>query len=396
MKIAVVNQHFHIGGVETFLLSLLEQFVLLGHQVDVFLLEPDGENALLPTLKGLGVQVRSPGALRDGNGRAKYNLAMATNPASLFELLRMLERGLMQAERMLVGVYQTRMFCLDRGPFSLHNRLTRALFGRVEPRNAIFGNDACRAEHARSTPAMSAAPVVPLIVDLDRFARRPALRHNGLLKIVSVGRLDHFKTYNLTMPGVIRRLRDGGHPVVWHVYGDGPLRAAVDRSVEEAGVAPQVRLHGSVAYDRLPGLLADAFAFVGSGLAMMEASAFGVPALPAIEYSERPETFGFVQDIEGISFFEPGRALPRHDIGDKLLELLGATPAAYESMGDAARAKMSPFSAPQVARRYLEIMAGASDERPVLGGPRYAAYRSSAWAHRQAKAWLGGLGLHTA
>jgi len=396
VKIAVINQHFDIGGVETFLVSLLGQFVLLGHQVDVFLLEPDRENALLSALQGVGVQVRDLDGLRHGNAGARYSAAMATNPASLFELLRLLERGFMQAERVIVGVYQTRMFCLDRGPFSVHNRLTRELFGRVDPRNAIFGNDACRAEHAQTMPAMSAAPVVPLIVDLARFARRPALRRDGALKIVSIGRLDHFKTYNLTMPGVIRRLRDAGHPVDWHVYGDGSLRAAMDRSVETAGVAPHVRLHGSVAYGLLPGVLADAFAFVGSGMAMMEAAACGVAALPAIEYCERPETFGFVQHIEGISFFEPGRALPRHDIGDKLLDLLGATPAAYEAMGDAARAKMSLFSAPQVAQRYLEVMGRASRERPRLGGGSYAAYRSSAWAHRRAKAWLRGVGLQAA
>lgn len=392
MRIAVFNQHFDIGGVEAFLLSLLGQFARLGHDVDVFLLEPDRDNALLGALVAEGVRAQGIDRLRHGNGAARYDVALVTNPATLFTLLRLLDRQHLHADRLIVGVYQTRMFCLDRGALNLHNRLTRQLFGRLDPRNAIFGNDACRAEHAQTVPAMAGAPVVPLIVDLARFERRPVRRRDAWLRVVSIGRLDHFKTYNLSMPGVIRRLRDAGHPVVWDVYGDGPLREAMHRCADALGVRAHVRLHGPVAYDAIPGVLAEAFSFVGSGLAMMEAAACGVPAVAAIEYSDQPQTFGFVHQIAGISFFEPGLALPRHDIGDKLLELLDASPEAYESMGDAARAAMTPFSAAVVAPRYLEIMRGASVDRPPLTASSNAAYRISAWAHSRGGAWLHNMG----
>jgi glycosyltransferase involved in cell wall biosynthesis len=394
MRIAVFNQHVDVGGVEAFLLSLLGQFVRLGHDVDMFLLEPDRDNALLGAMVASGVRVQGIDRLRHGNSSGPFDVALATNPATLFALLRLLHRQRLQADRLVVGVYQTRMFCLDRGPLSLHNRLTRQLFGKLDPRNAIFGNDACRAEHAQAIPAMAAAPVVPLIVDVARFSRRPVRRRDACFRIVSIGRLDHFKTYNLSMPGVIRRLRDAGHPVVWDVYGEGPLRGAMQRCAAELGVREHVRLHGLVDYGAIPEVLAQAFAFVGSGLAMMEAAACGVPAVAAIEYSDQPQTFGFVHQVDGISFFEPGIALPRHDIGEKLLELLDASPDAYESMGDAARAAMMPFSAAVVAPRYLEVMHIASRDHPVLTTSSDAAYRISAWAHRLAGACLRQMGLH--
>jgi len=393
MRIAVFNQHFDIGGVETLLLSLLPQFVRLGHHVDVYLLEPDRANATLPELTATGVLAHGIDRLRHASSPVHYDVALATNPATLFTLFGLIQQQRLHVACPLVGVYQTRMFCLDRGVFDMHNRLTKALFGKIDPRNVVFGNDACRDEHASAIPAMAHAPVVPLIVDLVRFARRPAWRGSDPLKIVSIGRLDHFKTYNLSMPAVLRRLRDAGHPVVWDVYGDGPLRADMQRSAQAHGVQAHVRLHGPVAYGAIPGVLAEAFAFVGSGLAMMEAAACGVPAVPAIEYSDKPQTYGLAHELEGISFFEPGLAWPRHDIADKLLQLLRATPESYESMGDAGRAKMALFSAETVALRYLEVMAGATRARPVLSAASRAVYRLSAGAHRRARAWRLGLRL---
>ena len=392
MNIAIVNQHFHTGGVETFLLSLIPQFLQLGHRVELRLLQPDAPNALLPQLRALGVAASGLAAPAAGGGRHRHDIALVTNPATLFAALRPPGAGGLPCERFVVGVYQTRMFCLDRGPLNLHNRLTRQLFARVPPANVIFGNHACRAEHAQHLPAMAGAPVVPLIVDGARFARRPALRRSTALKIVSIGRLEPFKTYNLTLLPVIDRLRRAGHDVAWHVHGSGPLRPQMLRLAAELGIADRVHLHGDLDYQAMPAALADAFAFVGSGMAMMEAAACGVPALPAIEYCAAPQTFGFVQDIPGISFFEPGLALPRHDIGDLLLQLLQQPAGLREACGDAGRARMADFSPAAVAQAYIQAFRAASTDRPAPGALAQAVYQASARLHRSGRAGLQRLG----
>lgn len=388
MKIAIVNQHFHIGGVETFMLSLIRQFMRMGHEVDVFLIELDNANVLIPELKTLGATVGGFGALTREGGRRRYDVTLVTNPQTLFETLRLLAKGGLQSDRLVLGAYQTRMYVLDRGPLNYHNRLTRQVFGRVPASNVIFGNDACREEHAKAVPTMAAAPVIPLIVDGEKFPRRPPFTREQPLRVVSIGRLDHFKTYNITMPAVIRRLRDQGHDVVWDVYGTGPLDAEMRRRASEQGVSENVRLLGNVSYSDIPAVLQHAFAFVGTGLSMMEAAACGVPSLPAIEYSKTPDTFGFVQDIDGISFFEPGLPLPRHDIGDKLAELIDKSGTAYEAIGDAGRAKMSGFFPATVARRYVEVLQSASPERPTLSAFTHGIYWVSAALHRNGGALL--------
>jgi glycosyltransferase involved in cell wall biosynthesis len=191
---------------------------------------------------------------------------------------------------------------------------------------------------------------------------------------------------------VVCRLRDQGHPVVWDVYGSGALQSNMAKRAAELGLSAHVRLCGNVGYHAIPAILVDAFAFVGSGLSMMEAAACGVPSLPAIEYSDSAETFGFVQDIEGISFFEPNLPLKRHNIGDKLCELINLSSEAYEAMGDAGRAKMSVFFPAAAAERYLEVFRNCSTARPALNASTYWAYRASAVIHQKGLAFLRRMG----
>jgi hypothetical protein len=73
------------------------------------------------------------------------------------------------------------------------------------------------------------------------------------------------------MLSVVRRLRDLGHDVSWDVYGTGMLQSRMTSKIAELNLGRHVRLMGNVDYRRIPEVLADAFAFIGSGLSMMEA-----------------------------------------------------------------------------------------------------------------------------
>lgn len=391
MRLAVINQHADIGGVETFLLSLLPQLALLGHEPELIVLDPLDRARLLPALRQRGLRVSRIGELSRAARPARFDAVLATNPATLCRAARALERGDLRADRFLVGVYQTRMFCLDRGPLDLHNRIAGVLFRAFDPSNVIFGNEACKAEHATAAPALATAPVVPLIVDTARFPRRPRLSRRGAMRIVSIGHLLPFKSYNLSMPDVLARLRRAGHDAVWEVYGEGPLEAAMRRRVAELSLSAHVRLHGTLPYHALSDALADAFAFVGSGLSLMEAAALGVPAIAAIEYADRAQSYGFVQQIRGSSFFEPGLPWTRHDIAELLQSLADLDEASYEAVGDEGRARMDMFSGPVVAREYERIMQTASLHRPTLGRFRDTVQLGSAAVHRTGRVVLGAL-----
>jgi hypothetical protein len=91
----------------------------------------------------------------------------------------------------------------------------------------------------------------------------------------------------------------------------------------------------------------------------MEAAAMGVPSIPAIEYSQQPRTFGFISDIAGDSFFEPGIYDTEYDIADLLRDLAQKSGPEYEALGDRCRERMTPFFSNNVAQKYFDAVGQA-------------------------------------
>lgn len=77
--------------------------------------------------------------------------------------------------------------------------------------------------------------------DCNPFASEP----DGL-RVLSVCRLQESQKALLRMVEVHRRLLDAGLSHVWHVLGDGPDRALLERVIEAHGVSATFKLHGAI------------------------------------------------------------------------------------------------------------------------------------------------------
>lgn len=66
------------------------------------------------------------------------------------------------------------------------------------------------------------------------------------VRVLSVCRLQESQKALLRMVDVHGRLLDAGLPHVWHVLGDGPDRALLERAIEENGVSATFKLHGAI------------------------------------------------------------------------------------------------------------------------------------------------------
>lgn len=66
------------------------------------------------------------------------------------------------------------------------------------------------------------------------------------LRVLSVCRLQESQKGLLRMVEAHRRLLDAGHRHEWHVLGDGPDRALLERAVAERGVEATFILHGAI------------------------------------------------------------------------------------------------------------------------------------------------------
>lgn len=161
-------------------------------------------------------------------------------------------------------------------------------------REVAAGLDHCVAisEDARLHLQLAGIPperidVLPMGVDVERFAPAPGERPPGPLRVLSVSRLVSEKGVD-DLVIALRLLGDEGVEAELTVVGTGPLDGRVRRLARDLGV--RVTLLGSVPYERLPDLHRESDVLVLAsapratwreqfGFAVVEAMSSGLPVL---------------------------------------------------------------------------------------------------------------------
>jgi glycosyltransferase involved in cell wall biosynthesis len=231
-------------------------------------------------------------------GLADLGLVFATDTVASW-LGTILSTVLPSRPRLLCGVYTQQEFCYPPtktfAGYGAWLRLNH--FDKFVPDSAkLFQSEMVRDLHSVNYGrSLAGSSVCVLPVDGRRFAncRRVPDRH----RLVSLGRLDPAKTYNLYMIDVIRSLRDKGYPVCWDVYGTGELREEMIRRIRQAGLENSIQLHGYVADDEVPRIMGSAGAFIGQGTALFEAGFCRVPSIVGVLGSESETTYGYLYEL---------------------------------------------------------------------------------------------------
>lgn len=365
MKLLIVNLHLDIGGVETLLTRLIPIFKEKGIEVTLLLIRRKCNPELMAKLDG-SCTIRfldelfpfSKKKINDRLGE-KFDLVFCTISYALIIGGWLVKRAGLGYPKFVPAVFQTQIYCEDSDAY--YWRLTRHLVAKeIAPGSMIFGNSASRDIHAQKLGVdYSKSAVVRLFVDVDKyqFKYRQDIPRK---KIVSIGKVISYKTYNFTMLDVMSSLLREGHEVEWHVYGDGPQLAELAETVKQRKLEGQVVLHGALPYSKFESVLADAFLFVGSGTSLIEAAACGVPSLTTIEYSETPISYGFISEIVGFDMIEPGLDMPTHLLGDKIKFLLECDPASYREVQDACLQKARQYSGDSVIADYMRVFADSA------------------------------------
>lgn len=136
--------------------------------------------------------------------------------------------------------------------------------------------------------------VVHTGLDVEDFPARPPARQGQELRILTVGRLEPIKGYHLLMEAC-KRLLEKGIEWRWDMVGDGPLRARLEKSARDLGLADRIQFSGAVGQDAIqahfdradlmvvssfmegvPVVLMEAMA---KGLAVVSTNVAGVPEL---------------------------------------------------------------------------------------------------------------------
>jgi len=179
-------------------------------------------------------------------------------------------------------------------------------------------------------------------------------------RIVSIGRLEPMKEYNLYMIDVVARLRKKGLPVTWTVFGDGVLADAMKSRISAVGLGNAIEMKGRIVYSRIAEALRDAYVFVGMGTAIIEAALCGVPGPVALAYEEDGLSYGPLYRLTFGNAGELSEAPPNTTIETEIERLLKLPKQAYEEEVKRTRDYARRYEMDETMERFLEIVGKAT------------------------------------
>lgn len=378
MNIVFVHGHLHVGGIETLILKLARELDRSGHRVTV-IAGPDGNADLEGQLRKHADVYRQPTSFLRGYtkrssavlGRTDVFYSFGSGQLVFAELLRNRHAP---AARLLTGVYCPWEYFPPGGARRHDWELTDRLFAALPDENIIFMSEACKWEHVGAmSRSFALSPVIPLPIDIGTPVEEPGNSE----KIVSIGRVVDYKPYTFHMLDVIAGLRQRGHALSYHVYGDGSALDQLRCTVREKGLKSVVHLHGTLDYSRLRDVLQGCMLFVGVGTAALEAGALGVPTLVAYE-SREPLSLGYLHETVESEVGDVLSRGTRYPLIDKVAEFLAMSVHERRELGLKARIHASAFASSAVAARYAQAFSNAKDFEFRLGARQYVQSLASA------------------
>ncbi|WP_217544250.1 glycosyltransferase [Vibrio metschnikovii] len=136
------------------------------------------------------------------------------------------------------------------------------------------------------------------------------------LKIVAVGRLVEFKTYNFFMVDVVGKLLEQGIDIQFDIYGDGPLKQDVQDKINQAGLQNKIVLKGTLDYSRFDQTIKNYDLFIGSGTAIIQAAALGIPCIVGVENMIKPKTYGYFSEVHNLHYHRKGLDIPLFEVSE--------------------------------------------------------------------------------
>lgn len=272
--------------------------------------------------------------------------------------------------RTSVGIYHQNEFMFS-GVDHYFAKEAQRVFGSLSPQGAVFFNELNAISYSRFFGVdCSRSALVPIGIDLPP----PEINSQGSKssrRIVSIGNLLDFKSYNWHVINCMPELLSMDPRFRYEVYGEGPYEQDLRTLAVELGVSEAVEFKGRIPYSQFSSVMDGAFVFVGSGTAIIEAAALGVPALIGIESTKQPITYGFLCDVAGLSYNEFDQSKPVFTMLEKIRGILGES-SAWERVSSGCKSKAKEFS----IQRTLDGFERQSDFFPKLNPQLVGSYSS--------------------
>jgi len=193
-------------------------------------------------------------------------------------------------------------------------------------------------------------------------------------KIISVGRLVSFKTYNNYMIDVIEDLINSGYNVTYDIYGDGPLMNELVEKIKNKSLQKHITLHGKVSYDKLKDIFSDAYIFVGMGTSVLEASFCSVPSVVAQEKINNPLSQGYIYNMPEYNCGEYIQGMKKIKVYDLILDLINKNDKDYNLECKKTYDYVQKYSIDNVMHEFLNLIKYSSDSKQIVKFPKFYFY----------------------
>ena len=193
-----------------------------------------------------------------------------------------------------VGIYHYIHYLWGKGCIAQYEQTNRSfIFEYLPARSLLFFSKDTRDLYTRCMGVDFSESNTFRLGVVDKQEIMLSGEKNLPLKIIAIGRLVEFKTYNFYMLDVIKNLIDKGHSVKFDIYGDGPLKSSIQSKINEMSLSDFVKLKGTLDYSLFSDTVSAYDLFIGSGTAVIQASSLGVPSLVGVENINEPKTYGY-------------------------------------------------------------------------------------------------------
>lgn len=309
-----------MNGGSTFILRMARQLSLRGERCGIILLRDFSDPELLEDLQSYADIIRLSDFQTLGR-RFPLGLFGIFTPIDWYRLLEVLRPygrhlhamsifGLILALRIgrkepairpTIGVYHQNEFIFQTSSFFFPS-FVQKIFASMPVNNIVFFSETSRDHYANFFERdYSNAALLPIGVEIKQ---RAITKRSPGFKIVSIGNLTGFKTYNSHMISIVAKLRTMYPNISYDIYGRGPTEQLLREYIAKLNLESHVHLKGHLEYSSFHQTVKDCDLFVGSGTALIEAAAAGRPALIGVESIATADTYGFLSDAEGFSYNE--------------------------------------------------------------------------------------------
>lgn len=237
------------------------------------------------------------------------------------------------------GIYHQNEFMFENVDYSFA-KYSQELFLKVFGSSLIFFNESSLFNYSKFFGKdYSGSPVIPIGIERKKYS----LGSFESKKIVSIGNLVNFKTYNKHIIQLMPQFLKKCPNLSYHIYGKGPEEKKLKDLVKFFSVEDNVKFYGYVDYNDIEKVLADCFLFVGSGTAILEACELGIPSIIGIESIQKPLTYGYLYNTETLSYNEYDPVKKTFEIKQIVDDLIQKGYQFWEIQADACKKKSGEF-----------------------------------------------------